>query len=106
LRDKFLIPWDRQVAEEYIIAYNPYHVAFPNRLGRLTKYRDASALGSGDHADGIGKLHEDSVLVFERHGLETFSVNSLCRDLARERPRSLVQAFAQKKTLVGGRELL
>ena len=75
-------------------------------MGRLTKYGDASALGSGDHTDGIGKLHEDSVLVFERHSLETFGVNSLCRDLAGEPPRSLVQAFAQKKTLVSGMEPL
>jgi len=29
LRDKFFIPWDTQVAEEYITANNPYHVTFP-----------------------------------------------------------------------------
>jgi hypothetical protein len=29
LRDKFLIPWDTQVAEESIIANNLYYVAFP-----------------------------------------------------------------------------
>lgn len=104
LRDKFLIPWDTQVAEEYIITYNPYHVAFPHRLRHLTGYGDASALGSGDHTDSIGKLHESSVLVFDRHGIKTFGVSSPCPDLPGELPRYLVQAFTTEEDtkFVGG----
>ena len=97
LRDKFLIPWDTQVAEEYITTNNPYHVAMPLLAEPSDRIQDASALGSGDHTDSIGKLHDYSVPVVERYGIKTFGVNCLRLDLAGEPPRYLVQVFTTEE---------
>ena len=61
------------------------------------RIQDASALGSGDHTDSIGKLRDYSVPVVERHGIKTFGVNCLRLDLAGEPPRYLVQVFTTEE---------
>ena len=97
LRDKFLTPEDRQVAEEYRAEKDPYQAAFPYPPRHLTEYKEANALGFDDNVERVDKLSEYAVPVFERHCIKTFGINCMRLDLGGKPPRYLCQAYTQQE---------